>query len=757
MSSLPQTATPQAPPSAGAAESGASRWRARVPAVLSLAPYAGFVAVVAFSAVLNTYRLSQNGYSNIFYSAGVKSMLRSLHNFVFVSFDPAGLISVDKPPLGLWAQAASAKLFGFSPLSLLLPEAIFGVLTVAVLYVVLVRRVGTAAAFASAFALAVFPSFVAVSRDNGVDPLLILLMTLAAAAGLRAAETGRWRWLMTSAVLVGLAFNVKTLAAYLVLPGIAAAFALCAPRPPLDRALKLVVAAIVTVLVSFAWIAFVELVPAGKRPYAGSSTNNTQLGLTFQYNGFGRVEGQVGGPHDVHVRAGARVPPVHHHHSPRELPGAGSPGAPPPAGTRGAAALPSVASGHNPTFLANGRYRNPIPFGSRPSPVRLWGKGLGDQDGWTIPFALFGTIALGVIAVARSRRRRLGSGGDSDRPADASATGGPDFARRGSLTALTLVWGGWFLVEALVLSASKGIVHPYYASALAPATGAMAGVGAVAIVWLRTRARSQPPAGNASVDGYEPEPAGATLPGQDGGSRTRERPGSLVLWGLALAALAILGTLGVQIVLLHREQYLLWLIPVLIAGCGLALGLLAAVRALTGSAMAVAFSLLLIAPTAYATTTWLAPVEGTFPAAGPKSAAGAGGFGVSPKTIAIDRALARYVLAHRPGSRWALLTVASDQAAPLILMGLDAGALGGYSGTDPAVDGPKLAGMVRRGEARYVLLGGEYSTRGGNKATDAVLRACKQLTAQQWHSPDPYPNGLTLFDCAGVEARLARA
>ncbi len=117
-------------------------------------------------------------------------MLRSLHNFLFVSFDPGGLITVDKPPLALWVQAASAKLFGFSPLSLLLPEAIAGVLAVALLYVLLARRLGVAAAIAGALALAVFPSFVAVSRDNGVDPVLILLMLLACGFGLRACETG---------------------------------------------------------------------------------------------------------------------------------------------------------------------------------------------------------------------------------------------------------------------------------------------------------------------------------------------------------------------------------------------------------------------------------------------------------------------------------------------------------------------------------------------------------------------------------------
>src|ERR1700728_3092102 len=279
------------------------RGRVRLaPAHLALA------GVLALSAVLNVNKLAQNGYANIFYSAGVKSMLRSWHNFLFVSFDPGGLVTVDKPPLALWVQAASAKLFGFSPLSLLLPEAIVGVLSVAALYWVISRRLAPWPAIAGALALAVFPSFVAVSRENGVDPVLILLLILACGAALRACETGRWRTLLWCGVLVGLAFNTKTLAAYLVVPGIALAYLLCAPGSIPRRIGQLALAGLAMLAFSFAWIAVVELTPASQRPYVGSSTNNTELGLTFEYNGFGRVEGQAGGPGQVVVRPGAYVP-----------------------------------------------------------------------------------------------------------------------------------------------------------------------------------------------------------------------------------------------------------------------------------------------------------------------------------------------------------------------------------------------------------------------------------------------------------------
>jgi len=682
--------------------------------------HVGLPAVVALSAVLNTNRLSQNGWANIFYSAGDQSMLRSLHNFVFVSFDPGGLISVDKPPLALWLQTASAKLFGFTPLSLLLPEAIVGVLAVAALYVILARRLGALAAFAGALAMAVFPSFVAVSRENGVDALLILLLVLACGAALRASETGRWRSLIWSGVLVGLAFNTKTLAAYLVIPGIALAYLVCAPGSLLRRASQLLVAGLVMVAVSMAWLSFVDLTPASKRPFVGSSTNNSELGLTFEYNGFGRVEGQAGGPHSVVVKAGARVPLAHHTSAakaktPRARP---RPSAPPASSKSPSAKSPPAKSPAPTSSSSTRRAAYPIPFGGPPSPLRLFGIGLGDQAAWLLPFALFGLLALAALAWVQRRPRSPATGApqsESVEPDERSAAGS---GRRDPRLATALVLGGWFVVEVIVLSLSKGIVHPYYVSALAPSTGAMAGAGAVALARLAR--------------------------------------GPWRVWALALAACAVAATVAAQLVLMHREHYLLWFAPLLIAGAAVGLGALVALRRLALPALALIFLVLLVAPTGYAASTWLAPVEGTFPVAGPTQAAGSRtGYGVSERDLNTYRALASYVSTHRPGTRWALLTVASDTAAPFMLLGLKAGALGGYSGTDPALDGPGLARYVALGQARWILLGGEYSLRGGNLATKAVLRACRQIGPSVWKSPVAYPFGLTLFDCAGRERALA--
>ena len=61
----------------------------------------GLIAALSFT--LNFYAISNNGTGNEYYAACIKSMTLSFKNFFFVSFDPAGMVSVDKPPLGLFS------------------------------------------------------------------------------------------------------------------------------------------------------------------------------------------------------------------------------------------------------------------------------------------------------------------------------------------------------------------------------------------------------------------------------------------------------------------------------------------------------------------------------------------------------------------------------------------------------------------------------------------------------------------------------
>jgi 4-amino-4-deoxy-L-arabinose transferase-like glycosyltransferase len=689
-------------------------------------------AVLALSAVLNTYRLSRNGWSNAFYSAGVKSMLHSLHNFLFVSFDPGGLITIDKPPLGLWVQVLSAKLFGMTPLSVLLPEAIMGVLTVGLLYWVVTPRFGVAAGLASALALALFPSFVASSRDNNLDALLILLMTLACGLGLRAIESGRLRTLLGCAVLVGLAFNTKTLAAYLVVPGLALGYLLCAPATIARRTAHLVAAGIVMVAVSFAWIAMVELTPASKRPFVGGSTNNSEIGLTFGYNGFGRVGGQKGGPGQIRVllKHGSLADIEKEALRLRALgknPTGLEPGLQATAPSAPKAAAGPAAHKRRPkpsTYLADGRLREPIAFGGPPGPLRMFEAGLGTQGAWMLPFALVGMIAIALWTFVvpageaggerRGRRRAAQSDRAHPRPRE-NPSAAP--RRRDRRLAGLIVLGGWFLTELAVLSFSKGIVHPYYVSALGPGSAAMTGAGAIAFVELGRRRRLF----------------------------------------LVLVPLAVAATVIAQVLILREDlRYLHWFWPVLIVGAALGVLAILTVRRGIGVAMAATLALLLVVPGVYAATIWRFPVDGTFPEAGPHVAAGYGGLDIDAAATRVTKALLAYVGRHHPGSRWEVLTEASDTAAPMILLGHAAAAMGGYSGYDPALDGAGLARLVRRGEARYVVLGGAYAERGGNAASTAVLRACEVVPGAAWQPPPVNPNALLLFDCRGHETQLSR-
>ncbi len=265
--------------------------------------YLSLGAILLLAAFLNFYELSKEGYANSFYAAAVKSMSLNWHNFFFNSFDPGGFVTIDKPPLGFWFQVASVKLFGYSGVSILLPEGLAGILSVALLYHLVQRVFGRTAGLLSALCLAVTPVAVADNRNNTIDSILVLFMLLGAWAVSRAVEERRagtrrmsgFRWLLLCAVFVGLGFNVKMLEAYLVVPAFGLVYLLGAQARWRTRIVHLAAAAIVMLAVSLSWAVAVDLTPASQRPWVDSTTTNSELDLAIGYNGLERLLGQGAG------------------------------------------------------------------------------------------------------------------------------------------------------------------------------------------------------------------------------------------------------------------------------------------------------------------------------------------------------------------------------------------------------------------------------------------------------------------------------
>jgi 4-amino-4-deoxy-L-arabinose transferase-like glycosyltransferase len=307
-------------------------------------------ALLALSAVLNLWALSRNGWANLYYSAAVRSMSSSWHDFLFASMDKAGAMTVDKPPLALWVQALSVRVFGYHPLAVLVPQALMGMASVALVYDLVRRRFGGFGGFVAGLALAITPIEVAVSRHNNPDALLVLCSVAALWFTVRALEKGSGRWLALAGVCVGLGFETKMGVALMVVPGIVAAWLWIAPRGRGRALLELAGAGGAALLVGGAWPALVELTPASGRPWISGTSGNTVWELISQYNGAGRLDGQTGGP----AGAGGNM------------------------------------------------------FGGTTGPTRLLNAALGGQAGWLLGFALVGGLAVALACRLRRADTRSG-------------------------------------------------------------------------------------------------------------------------------------------------------------------------------------------------------------------------------------------------------------------------------------------------------------------------------------------------------------
>src|SRR5207237_9126725 len=114
--------------------------------------------------------------------------------FFFGSLDASNFITVDKAPGSLWVMEISARLFGFNAWSVLAPQALEGVATVAIVYLAVRRWFGPAAGLFAGAVVALTPVAGLMFRFNHPDGLAVLLVTAATHATLRAREHGRTRW-----------------------------------------------------------------------------------------------------------------------------------------------------------------------------------------------------------------------------------------------------------------------------------------------------------------------------------------------------------------------------------------------------------------------------------------------------------------------------------------------------------------------------------------------------------------------------------
>ena len=668
--------------------------------------------------------LSRSGYANEFYAAAAQAGTKSWKAFLFGSLDSSSFITVDKTPASLWVMELSGRAFGFSSWSLLAPQALEGVAAVGVLYATVRRWSGPAAATIAGAVMALTPVAVLMFRFDNPDALLVLVMTLAAYTITRAVESGLTRWVALTGALLGLGYLTKMLQAFLVVPAFALVY-LWAGQPSLGKRLWQLLAGLAALVAAAGWWVAIDLLtPAGSRPYVGGSTDNNILQLTFGYNGLGRITGSEssaggGGGSGTAARLGA-----------------------------GAARLGEAAAGASEGAARAGAGSM---FGGATGIGRLFASDMGSQISWLLPAAL---IALAALLWLSRRSPR------TDRT-----------------RAAALLWGGWLVVTGVVFSYMSGIIHPYYAVALAPAIAALAGIGAV-VLW-----------------------------------RIRHTWAARV----TLAGALLVSAAWAWVLLDRSPSWLPWLRVAIAIAAAAAAAMILAGPALRGassrrrSLMAAAPLVLALAaglggPLAYSVATATTAHTGSIPTAGPAVASssggpgggqpGVGGFpavsgrsragesapgatgypggtagtaaGESPRgtaggtggtgttggpgsaggpggTGSVSSALSSLLESGASGYRWAAAAVGSQSAASFELgsNGVPVMAIGGFTGSDPAPTLAQFEKLVSAHEIHYFMASGSGGPGGGGGGSGYGSQITAWVKA---HFTAKTVGGMTVYD-----------
>jgi 4-amino-4-deoxy-L-arabinose transferase-like glycosyltransferase len=712
------------------------------------------VTLLAFA--LNAWNLSANDLGNTYYAAAVRSMTMSWKNFFFGAFDPGGFITVDKPPAFLWVGALSARIFGYSSWSILLPSAFAGAGSVALLWLIVRRWFGLTAATIAGLVLALTPITVATSRLNLPEPFLILALVGAAACVMQSLESKRWwAWTAGAGLLVGVAFNTKMLGAWIPGPAFAFAIVVAARTVSKDSAkrvfMRLAVLLVVTLIVSASWMAIVDAWPASDRPYVGGSTNNSEFNLATGYNGFGRVDGESQGPFggggpgpgkgafETPDQGNGQFQPPNFGNGEFRPPNFGNGQFQPPNFNRQAPSGRGGGQGSPPgntldTEGSSGYETQGVPlpgegggffgggFGGAggiiagaPDLFRMFDSANGGQIGWLLPFALGGAL----LALWHWRR---------------------DPTRR----AFAVLFLGWVLLFGGIFSYAQGIYHSYYTAALAPGIAALVGIGSVAVA-----------------------------------GEIKRNP----RWLIAAAALVGL-TIFAQLHMAGRTpEFYGWVRPYTVIAAIAGIGLLAALalkkKPLTAGLAVIIVALLLIPGAWSISEASNATLNTTLPQAGPRTGASGQTFGSDAFDSGTEQLAAWLNANNDPNATWQLVVTSAQNASTLIsVYGVSVLPIGGFSGNDNTMTVNQFADLVASGQVRYVETSGGFGPGGGfgsggslegapgsgpadgpgggpggtdsasAKVMSAVQGACPQVT------DSTLPAGYTIYDCSGMADAL---
>ncbi|MFE9450061.1 ArnT family glycosyltransferase [Streptomyces sp. NPDC006739] len=708
------------------------------------------LVITALAAVLYTWGIEHSQY-HTFYANAARSMTESWKAFFYGSFDPGNSITLDKLPGFLWPQALSARVFGFHPWALTLPQVLEGVASLLVLHRVVRRWAGVNAALIACTAFLVTPVAVGLFRTAVEDPAFTLCVLLAAEATQRAARDGRMRPLLLAGVWVGLGFQAKMLEAWAVLPALALVYLMAAPIGLRKRLAHLGLSALVMTAVSASWILAVTLTPAKDRPYVDGTTNNSAFSMVVGYNFLNRfsslgisaastgsvsaTQGAGGG------RGGAKG-------------GAGADrfGQTGPTGQNAGNGTSGAGRRHSGNGNGNGQYGamrlaggagggGGRPGGDQNGWSKMFGTSLASQTGWLYPIAAVALVCGVLWRRGKPRTDRVRAG----------------FA----------LWGTWLITYFLVFSAGSVGGHTYYMGVIAVPLAALTG-GGVTLMWRAYRT---------------------------GGRRAWALPAAVAAtatWSAYLAG--------------EFPTFLPWLAPVVAVLGFAAVVLLALARphraasrgrlALAG--LAAALAAVLIAPGAWAVQIFN-PSYGSsgMGAVGPSgtngghrsvTAAGArfgqvpwgggptrgagtnrrsmggfggfGGFGENGTLTASQRQLLDYTTARQGSAAYVFATTSWNGASPYILgAGAHVLPLGGFSGKVPFPTETQFRRLVDSGKLQYVLLGGGRGTGnpfgGGTTTTSSritqwVRSSCAPVPASAYggsRSSGGSPTAETLYRC----------